>query len=220
MHIYWITTLLLSLIGLGRGQNMKLWPGTGGNRASVYYAQELVSDTDADKFSGNGFQDLYQIAESHFKELKDVPNINSGTGNFLTASLWDPTGKIVYTSTIPRGQFRNYMKREGLERTPVWYSRAKEIKNSLGVLKSDYHVEDGAYFGMEYLTQRYNFLADKPDVAQTTTYAPGTKVVVWGFYTRDADSVKESGRRIALCDGTKTTQPRFPACIKMRSIWE
>ena len=202
---------------------MSVWANTEGN--IVFNSQTSV--TNADEFSGTRFQALYNIAQANFDDVKLRSDAPTKDGNLLVAALWDPITSVVYASTIPRGEFIDFMVQKAPTQAPVWWSRASDISPA-------FHAEDGAYFLMEFVTHRYSALlvgdgSDESngkilDTLIGTRYAPGSKVAVWGYFNSDPASVKGTaedpgtGRRIGLCGTTgaqSTNKPRNPTCKQL-----
>jgi hypothetical protein len=169
---------------------------------------------DTEGLMGPGrFQRLYEFAQSYFNSINGRSDAPTRDGNLLVAALWDPIQQVIWASTIPRGDaFVDFMAARSTTRTPVWGVRASDFEPT-----KSYHAEDGAYFAMEYFTQRYSALVSStvPNVLVNTVYGPGSKVVVWGFFNSDNDAMKATGRRISLCNGRETKKPRFPSCLQL-----
>ncbi|ROW16284.1 hypothetical protein VPNG_01850 [Cytospora leucostoma] len=180
---------------------MTQWPTSSGNLPTWYATSDLSRKplTSWDELAG--------IANAHWNWVRSQDKAKSKQGTVLVASLWDPTSKTVYSSTIPRGDRRLAMYRDGPREAPTWYRQVKSVHPW-----AYYHAEDGCY---------YMYEKAHPSQVQNNRYsngqfAGGMWLAVYGTYNIEKD---KEGNAIELCG---TSAIREPSCMTQANnlgIW-
>lgn len=168
-----------------------VWVGT--HELEGYAAQKPIQDI--------FITDIYDAAASFFNWVKGQPDVLTGPGNLLVAAFFDPDTRMVYASTIPRGEWADYMSKEK-SKAPVWEAHYNKIG------KKTLHAEDGAYYWYEIEAGKVELDESPGDKTYGERRQHGAKIAVWGeFYSKPDKIGSARGGPVDLCskDGSSCT---------------
>lgn len=165
-------------------------------------------DTDRNENPLTDVRELGAIANAHWNWVVRKDGGRSSTGTCLVASLWDPTSKTVFSSTVPRGVQKGNMRQFGQSVAPAWWAQVKGMHPE----RDYYHAEDTCY---------YNYETVHKDQVQNGVYSTGNLdggmwIAVYGSFS-EADT---TGDLVNLCG--KNQKQRIPNCMDVANalgIW-
>lgn len=174
---------------------MTLWPASSKGNPTWYATSDFTDKPLTD------FNQLAAIANAHWNYVQSKEHARSD-GTVLVASLWDPISKTVYSSTVPRGDRKLAMYRNGQKEVPTWWAQAKSVTPT-----GYYHAEDGCY----YMYEQANPGRDHNGKYSTGDFNGGMWLAVYGTFKNKADT---EGGIVGLCganDGKNAV--RKPTCM-------
>ena len=143
-----------------------------------------------------GYDQVLAYANQYYNWLSGQPHAKTKKGHSLVATLYVPTTRTLYSSTIPQGPQKGRML-EDTSNAPLWAEQAKKL---IGKQRGAFHAEDGAFYNYETISKAKGH----------GKYPDGTIVAIWGQFKSDFDSKKDSHEAPPCNKGTSNA--RDPSC--------